>query len=233
MNTVCVTIENNEEDGIHSDSGGLDGVSSARQEPSGKSDRAETGFEVKDSTGPYRPLEASPSFNIDHSYPSAGEEIRTDHRLLVGSQAMDTISNHIGWGRQTEANQVEQGGVLVGSVLRESESNLTTGVASTAIPATEAEGSISRLHFNHEVWSSILRRVDELDRQGSRNSQIIGWYHTHPGRLSVFMSTTDQATQRQIFTQDWHFAVVMNPQKEVWRVFHGPESEECKGFVIR
>ena len=46
------------------------------------------------------------------------------------------------------------------------------------------------------------------------------------------MSSTDTATQSRLFSQDWHFAIVMNPHKKIWRVFQGGNSKECKGFMI-
>ena len=62
--------------------------------------------------------------------------------------------------------------------------------------------------------------------------QVIGWYHTHPGGLSVFMSGTDRATQRRHFSADWHFALVLNPHRQSIRAFHGPECLECSAAAI-
>jgi hypothetical protein len=35
-----------------------------------------------------------------------------------------------------------------------------------------------------------------------------------------------------MFGNDWHFAVVLNPQRRVWRVFHGKAAIECPGHVL-
>ncbi|UCE45194.1 MAG: hypothetical protein JSU93_07430 [Methanobacteriota archaeon] len=39
---------------------------------------------------------------------------------------------------------------------------------------------------------------------------IMGWYHSHPGH-TCFMSKTDLSTQRVMFTQPYHCALVIDP----------------------
>jgi len=82
--------------------------------------------------------------------------------------------------------------------------------------------------MTHETWKDMLDVVDNLDSK----LQIVGWYHTHPNDLDVFMSGTDTATQARVFSHDWQFAIVLNPHKKIWRSFYGANSNECQGYVI-
>jgi hypothetical protein len=53
--------------------------------------------------------------------------------------------------------------------------------------------------------------------------KIIGWYHTHPNDLGVFMSATDRRTQELYFNKPGDFAIVLNPQRCHSQAFLGPE----------
>jgi proteasome lid subunit RPN8/RPN11 len=96
-----------------------------------------------------------------------------------------------------------------------------------------AKGSSVHLEMTHDTWKEMLDSADKLLEQSpQRELQIIGWYHTHPNGLQVFMSGTDRDTQSRMFAHDWQFAVVLNPQKQRWRAFFGHTARECKGYVI-
>jgi proteasome lid subunit RPN8/RPN11 len=158
---------------------------------------------------------------------------KTNHELYISMQAMNQIKNHIEWGEGTHNNQVEQGGILLGHVYKDSVKEIFFGIVEEAIAGKSAKGSGAYLEMDHTTWKEMIDYADNiLDSNPQKNLQIIGWYHTHPNGLSVFMSGTDRSTQSRMFSNDWQFAVVLNPHKKVWRVFHGHDSKECKGFVF-
>lgn len=155
------------------------------------------------------------------------------HRLFISGQARKQIFEHIGWGRNTVENRVEQGGIMVGQAFTDKEKGHIFGVVKQAITGQSARGSAAYLELSHQTWKEMIDQVDELlDTNPDEGLQIIGWYHTHPNGLSVFMSGTDRATQSRLFYQDWHFAIVLNPHKQIWRTFHGKDAVECKGFMV-
>src|SRR6185295_299681 len=78
----------------------------------------------------------------------------------------------------------------------------------------------------------MLDYVDRLEDASGDAPKVIGWYHTHPGSLDVFMSPTDQETQRRLFNQTWHFSLVLNPQRQEYRVYYGADSAECRGQIV-
>lgn len=170
--------------------------------------------------------------NIDSlkSLKSNVQKIESSNEIVVLDKARKSMFDHIGWGQDVKNNSVEQGGILIGHSYREDD--VTVGVVKYAIPAFLAKGSMAYLEFGHDAWKSMVDELDNLNESLSEDEmQVIGWYHTHPGRLSVFMSGTDRNTQAKMFYQDWQFAIVLNPQKKVWRAFSGCDSKECLGQI--
>jgi proteasome lid subunit RPN8/RPN11/ubiquitin-protein ligase len=191
-------------------------------------------FEITTTSEPYKIAERPVSGRIVRDLSSL---IRGDtdpsFALFFEGGAHEDLTRHIAWGRSTEANSVEQGGVLMGRVFTDRSRALTYGVVYSVIPAELAQGSGGYLLMGHEAWKAMIDRADEIvDARSAEKLQMIGWYHTHPNELSVFLSSTDLATQRRMFGNDWHFAVVLNPQRRVWRVFHGKAAIECPGHVL-
>lgn len=162
-------------------------------------------------------------------------EIETnDYYLIVANNVKKEVFEHISWGIDSEGNQVEQGGIILGKIIQDAKSLINYGIAIKAIPAFDTDSSMKHLHFNHQVWNNILRKSDEFIEDNSKsNLQLIAWYHTHPKHLRVYMSDTDKKTQKLFFNQDWHFALIFNPQKKIWRVFQGKDARECQAYMIK
>lgn len=192
-------------------------------------------FEITSCTPPYEPVQQKkPSFRIIQDHDSYIEYTHSkSHTLFITGEAMKQIFNHIEWGKRTGHNIVEQGGILLGQVFRDENKKLTYGIAETAIAGWLAKGSSVHLDITHETWKQMLDSADEILKENpEKNLQVIGWYHTHPNELSVFMSGTDQSTQSRLFSHDWQFAIVLNPHKQIWKAFYGMNADECRGFVI-
>jgi hypothetical protein len=192
-------------------------------------------FEIISDEPPYQPHErVMPSFKTIERLGSNCETAEPmGHRLYISKEAMSHIGSHIGWGKMTQHNCIEQGGILLGQVFRDSVNGVTYGVADVAVAALSARGSSVHLEMTHDTWKEMLASVDQLLEQSpQRDLQVIGWYHTHPNGLQVYMSGIDRETQGRLFAHDWQFAVVLNPQKERWRAFFGHAAQECQGYVL-
>ncbi len=188
-------------------------------------------FEILETKPAYQPETGrTPSFKT-----SMGSNFRgasRDQKLYLKPKAVEQIFEHIGWGKRTAENRVEQGGILVGNVIQD-ENQVLFGVVEEAIPGRFAKGNSAYLEMDHETWKGMFDEVDQiLDANPDDRMQIIGWYHTHPNMLDVFMSSTNSDTQQHTFPNDWQFAIVFNPQREIWRVFHGRDVDECQGYFI-
>ncbi len=47
------------------------------------------------------------------------------------------------------------------------------------------------------------------------------------------MSGTDMNTQQRFFNQSWHYAIVLNPHKQIWKAFVGIKAMDCQGFFLK
>ncbi len=120
----------------------------------------------------------------------------------------------------------EVGGVLVGQVDGRTGRPRVTGV----IPALEAVGETASVTFTHEAWSVIHERQE----QEFPNTQIIGWYHSHP-TFGIFLSEPDQFIHRNYFSDRHQFAYVVDPIERSegifgWRDGEITEFEHVVGF---
>lgn len=171
--------------------------------------------------------------NMDSLESDTNSDLRS--LLFLGQKAKNQIWEHIRWGHYDSfENKNEQGGILIGRVYQDNVDKLIYGIVEQVVTANSAEGHPAYLKMTHESWSQMLDDADKIiDEDANSELQIIGWYHTHPNNLGVFMSATDLNTQRQFFNQNWHYAVVINPHKMIWKAFIGPEAKECQGFVLK
>jgi proteasome lid subunit RPN8/RPN11 len=151
--------------------------------------------------------------------------------IFLSSTAAESIFSHIGWGMDTSQNQVEQGGLLLGTPFMDTRTGVTWAITKSVTPALSAKGSMSALEFPHECWRDFFGELDAINAGQDLALQVVGWYHTHPRHLKVFMSATDQATQRRFFREDWQFALVLNPQSRMLRAFNGIDAQPCRGYI--
>lgn len=144
--------------------------------------------------------------------------------LVITEDAERIIKEHISWGEKTEWNVREQGGLLIGQPFR--VKRRVIGLVESAIPAELTRSSAAYLEMGVDTWAKMLDVFDE--RYSGKGLRVIGWYHTHPNGLPVFMSGTDMGTQRTFFNRPWHFAAVLNPHQKLLACFHSAEATKCE-----
>ncbi|WLE95797.1 MAG: Mov34/MPN/PAD-1 family protein [Candidatus Electrothrix communis] len=186
-------------------------------------------FQIVNSAPAYQPSSQVTPFHKE-GFPSSIRMDHGTHELYIQSEAKQKIFRHIGWDNSSYENSVEQGGILLGHVFRDQERSIIYGTVEDIVTGASARGTNAYLELDHTAWKQMIDDVDKLHAESGL--QIIGWYHTHPNNLDVFMSDTDRATQSRIFSQPWQFAVVLNPHRGIWRVFHGADSLECFGIML-
>lgn len=188
-----------------------------------------TDYTLKEKTVPKNYFEADEALN------STCENLKSNALLYISKKAKNQIWEHISWGDlNTSANKNEQGGILLGQVYIDKERENQVGIVEEVVFGKSAKGNPTYLEMNHSTWSEMLEAADSIiDAQPEADIQIIGWYHTHPNGLDVFMSGTDLNTQSRFFNKDWHYAIVLNPHREIWKAFVGKNADECKGFFIQ
>lgn len=171
---------------------------------------------------------------IDSCLKSDNAKNENPFLILLNPSCFQEICDYIGWGEETEKNQIEQGGIILGNVYKDPDSELTVGVAKCSVPAIGADASITHFEIGLEAWHKMLAYMDEMNRIliDKEKIYLIGWYHTHPKHLKVYMSNKDLETQKLFFNLDYHFSVILNPQKRYWKAYQGEFGNECDGLVL-
>jgi len=194
-------------------------------------------FEINRIISSYEPIERKlRDIKIDESLSSIITTAYNNNFLLfITSAAKELLWKHIQWGNKSaHTNKVEQGGLLLGNVYIDSDKNIQYGLVEKIVPGASAKGNAVHLEMDHSTWSEMIDQVDKiLEGQNENQLHIIGWYHTHPKSLDVFMSPTDKDTQKKLFNRKWQYAIVSNPHRQIWKAFYGRESTECLGMFIK
>jgi len=107
--------------------------------------------------------------------------------------------------------QLEVLGFLLGEVNQWDGRTYTLirGTGTTTLKSTP-----SNVRFDHDALPQLFL---ELDCSGF-DYIIVGWYHSHPGH-TCFLSRTDLETQRTMFDQAYHSALVVDPINEEIKMF--------------
>jgi proteasome lid subunit RPN8/RPN11 len=104
-----------------------------------------------------------------------------------------------------EDTSVELGGVLVGQRGRHADGNWYV-VIRDALRARHYRATRGSFTFTHETWSDLRARQAALPDE----SQMVGWYHTHPG-WGVFLSSMDVFICDHFFADPDDVALVIDP----------------------
>lgn len=140
--------------------------------------------------------------------------------LLITQTAQKDIFDFIHWGdHKTKINQVEQGGLLAGSYYFIPSSGKKICVVERAFPVDTAVGTPCYWDASAEDWQKAFAAMDRYGRETGRELFSLGWFHTHPNRLSTFMSDIDRRTQAAVFNDDASFALVLNPHTGSWKAY--------------
>ncbi len=143
--------------------------------------------------------------------------------LIISEQAERSIKEHIEWGIKTDRNIFEQGGILIGKPFLVGDTMV--GIVEYMIPGDPKRADEVYLEMGTETWAKMLKVYDE--RYKNDGLYVIGWFHTHPNDLPVFMSPTDMRTQKHFFNEQWHFSLVLNPHRRLAACFHSAAAMKC------
>jgi proteasome lid subunit RPN8/RPN11 len=142
--------------------------------------------------------------------------------LYLSKVAEEKIRNHA-LAHVTEKKEVM--GLLLGAVYKDQgrEYTVVRDVATTDLDAT----SVS-VKFDHQGFEKLFRSLDE----SGFTYLIVGWYHSHPS-YHCFMSATDIQTQRSMFGNRYHSAIVVDPiHKEIEAFYLDNGKVESRPFAV-
>lgn len=146
----------------------------------------------------------------------------------------------VGWLRLDDPdNRNEQGGWLIGRYLRSDSGQIMQCEVMEVLQAkTECRfpGYIEWSAFEEiRLQQEFFDKKEELARTDPKAAEelcVVGWWHTHPNDLPVFMSGTDMETQRLKYFKPEKYAVVINPQKGIVRAFSGRNATETAAILL-
>lgn len=122
--------------------------------------------------------------------------------LYISKTAEARMRDHsISSGKQN----LEALGLLLGDVFAHSAKPYTVV---KDVATTDLQASGVSVSFDRNGFETLFDRLDEADF----DYIIVGWYHSHPG-YTCFMSPKDVGTQRRMFREEFHFAIVLDPME--------------------
>ena len=153
--------------------------------------------------------------------------------LLFTRTAWREIADFIRWGdRETKVNRVEQGGMMAGSHYRLTGADARVCLVRHVFPLYTATGSGGYLNAEAADWNAAYAAMDRRVAETGETLDVIGWFHTHPNSLPVFMSGTDHYTQERVFHDEYNYAVVLNPHTRVWKAFRGRDAHPACAMLL-
>ncbi len=165
------------------------------------------------------------------SYSKSGDLLR------FSPGAAKAMKEYFGIGRHDrEDNRVEQGGWIVG-FYESRYPRPVRAIVTDFIPAPGCRGTPAYLHWPEEENIRLQReffriRDEEVPEELRADFKRLGWVHSHPNGLGVFVSGTDLENILDHFNSPDQFSVILNPHTQVWKVFLGPEAKETAGLML-
>ncbi len=127
----------------------------------------------------------------------------TSARTVILQSVLNNIKNH---GRSSLREEVC--GVLVGNLCVDRKKGSFLKIIGW-IEGRYAEHQAGNVTFKSETWDFIHLELSAKYPE----SQIVGWYHTHPG-FGIFLSAMDVFIHTNFFNFPWQPAYVFDPQAE-------------------
>ncbi len=154
--------------------------------------------------------------NFCESIPIINKEIH----VWIEKKCFEDIYTHL------KSSKKELGGLLIGSVYSDDETNFNYGLIHIKknIVSTEFTNSGVSLSMSPDVWN----RANEVS---DNNNFVLGWYHSHPN-LGAFFSSTDKHTQKNFFPSNYNLGLVVDPYNKEYKIFINKDSVEIQNEHI-
>lgn len=160
--------------------------------------------------------------------------------LLYTSRAARRQRELIGWLRKDfPRNRCEQGGLLIGRHIRDAEGRpfqaevleVLEAQAETRTPGYIEWSGMEEIRLQRQFWA-LKEKLARSDPALAEQLCILGWWHTHPNDLPVFMSSIDREQQALKYPRPEQYAVVLNPCTGIWRAYAGGQAEEVPAVML-
>ena len=154
-------------------------------------------------------------------------------QIVFDSFATALFFDEIGWGSGHTDENVMQVGLILGNYYRDTsnETSITWGDVISIIPAnTDLVRTSSReIKITDAAWREMFEKASELRAE---NLHVLGWYCKRPGYADTKLSHENLKIHREVFSGNYHFAIIVNPNQERWSVYYGVNGDDCTGELV-
>ncbi|MEC9092104.1 MAG: Mov34/MPN/PAD-1 family protein [Planctomycetota bacterium] len=149
------------------------------------------------------------------------DPVDLDLPVFVALEVMQEMESHA-----QDDTTVELGGVILGGQHEDGNGDPFV-VVTESLRAEHYESTKGSFKFTHETWQAFTRQREQF----SKELQMVGWYHTHPG-WGVFLSGMDMFICDHFFNRPLDLALVIDPCRNDRGWFHWiPGAEQCIGRI--
>lgn len=162
------------------------------------------------------------------------------HMLVYTPYAAKKQMEIIGWNRDDfPENRKEQGGWLIGRYILDPLGIPVQGEVTAVLEAkTECRfpgyiewDAMEEIRLQRTFFK-MREELARTDHAGAEQLKVLGWYHTHPNDLDVFLSSTDMETVRLKYYKPEKYSVVLNPHRGIFRAFAGGNAIEVPVIML-
>ena len=167
---------------------------------------------------------------VKSSYKNPEVSENTREKLILSVEAVEALLSAIGWDSETEANIIEQAGLLVGNRYKD-PSGFVWGKVTHIIPLKETQSSRRGILMTADSFYEASSCDFPLLKVEFPDVEIIGWYHTHTFSDQPVFSGTDYQTQATTFSsqKSW-FALVLNAQQRSYSAYYNRNAAMIQSF---
>ncbi len=160
------------------------------------------------------------------------KEANPAYLLYILKDAANAILSYIEWDKHTEHNHTEVCGFMIGHHYFDADKDIYYTEVESVITVPIDMSTEVYLQLSTDSMFAIEQALDEYNAEHGTDCKFVGWFHTHPNSLPVFMSSTDLITQSRYFSDSLGYAIVLNPHRLYWKVFRSASCADVKCMMV-
>ena len=160
------------------------------------------------------------------------KEADSKYNLFILKDAADAILSFIEWDEHTAHNHTEVCGFMIGHHYFDEEKDIFYSEVESIITVPTDMSTEVYLQLSTDSMFAIEQGLDEYNAKNNTDCKFIGWFHTHPNSLPVFMSSTDLITQTRYFSDELGYAIVLNPHRLYWKTFRSVKCVDTRCMMV-
>lgn len=162
------------------------------------------------------------------------------HMLVYTPYAARRQMEIIGWKRDDFLkNHKEQGGWLLGYYVFNDAGIPVQGEVTEVLEAVTECRLPGYIEWDareeirlQQTFFQMKDKLGKEDPVAAEKLSVLGWWHTHPNSLDVFLSSTDMETVRLKYYKPEKYSVVLNPHRGTFRAFAGVNAVEVPVIML-